>query len=156
MSIRFQPSKFGTSPAPDTQGYTPHASNSLVRGAVVTFNSGTDRVDEHAGGGVVTGILGVAGCDVNSGASDDPAGTLPVFKAKDQEFVGSALTGASAVATDLSGVSITDQYGVIKHTDDEWYVDLGDTSDKVVQITKIDDDLNLVWFRFLESAIQEV
>lgn len=156
MSIRMQPSKFGTSPAPNTQGYTPGAGETFLRGAVVTYVVASDDVDEHAGGGVVTLVLGIAAHDVTSGVSDDVSGEVLVFKALDQEFAGSALTGASAVATDLSGVSIGDVYGIIKHTDNEWYVDLGDIANPVLTITKIDDNLNIVWFRFLLSAVQEV
>lgn len=156
MSIRMQPSKFGTSPAPNTQGYTPGAGETFLRGAVVTYVVASDDVDEHAGGGVVTLVLGIAAHDVTAGVSDDVSGEVLVFKALDQEFAGSALTAGSAVATDLSGVSIGDVYGIVKHTDNEWYVDLGDVGNPVLTISKIDDNLNIVWFRFLLSAVQEV
>lgn len=155
MPPRIQPSKFGQQKAPDSFQYTPNATLSVERGAVVTYDTGNDELDEHAGGATVTGILGVTGHGCSSGESDDPSGLVLVNKAKDQEFVGPMLESA-AIKTDLSDVSIGDQYGIIKHTDDIWYVDFDDTGDVVVQITKIDDDLDLVWFRFLESAIQEV
>ena len=156
MSIRMQPSRFGTSPAPNVQGYTPGAGQTYLRGAVVTYVVASDDVDEHAGGAVVTLVLGVSAHDVTAGVSDDVSGNVTVYKALDQEFAGSVLTAASAVATDLSGVSIGDTFGIIKHTDNEWYVDLGDTGDVVLTISKIDDNLNIVWFRFLLSAVQEV
>jgi len=156
MSIRFQPSKFGaTGGFPDTQGYVVDGSLTVLRGAVMRYIPANDDVDEHPGTTTVVDILGVAGCDVASGVSDDPAGTLPVFKAKDIEFAGSVIN-AGTILTDLSTISIGDQFGVLKHSDNEWYVDEADVTNVTVQITKIDDDLNLVWFRFLESAIQEV
>lgn len=158
MSIRFQPSKFGLgSPAPNTQGYTPDAALTCLRGAPITYQVAGDDVTEHAGGGVVTLILGVAAHDVTvAGTSDDVSGNVIVHKASNQEFAGTCLTAGSAVATDLSGVSIGDTYGFIKHSDNEWYVDLGDTGNVVLTITKIDDNINIVWFRFLVSAVQEL
>ena len=158
MSIRMQPSKFGTSPAPNTQGYTPGVGETFLRGAVVTYVVASDDVDEHAGGGVVTLVLGIAAHDVTAGVSDDVSGNVLVYKALDQEFAGSALTAGSAVATDLSGVSIGDVYGIIKHADNEWYVDLGDVGNPVLTISKIIDltGLHIVLFRFLLSAVQEV
>ena len=36
-----------------------------------------------------------------------------------------------------------------------FYIDYDDTGQVIAQITKIDDILNVVWFLFLESAIQQ-
>ena len=157
MSIRFQPTKFGLgAPAPNTQGYTPDAALTCLRGAPMTYVPGGDDVIEHVGGATVTLILGVAAHDVSvAGTSDDVSGNVLVHKASNQEFAGSVLASA-AVVTDLSGISIGDEYGFIKHSDNEWYVDFDDTTNVVLTITKIDDNLNIVWFRFLASAVQEL
>lgn len=155
MPPRIQPSKFGQQKAPDSQQYTPNATLSIERGAVVTYDNANDELDEHAGGATVDGILGVSGHGCASGESDDPSGLVLVFKAKDQEFCGPVLS-SGAQQTDLSGISIHDEFGIIKHTDNVWYVDQDDVTNVVLAVTKIDDDLDLVWFRFLESAIQEV
>jgi hypothetical protein len=156
MSIRLQPSKFGSVGGfPEGQNFTADAALTCLRGAVLRYLPAGDDVAEHPGTTTVVDILGVALCDVTAGVSDDPAGTVPVALATDVVFCGQMIESA-AVKTDLSDVSIGDDYGIIKHTDNEWYIDFGDTTDVVARITKIDDDLNLVWFRFLASAIQQI
>jgi len=65
-----------------------------------------------------------------------------------------------AVTEDLSAVVIGDQYGLIKSGTD-FYVDLDDTTNVLVQIVKIDDDNtnsglgSVLWFKVIESALQE-
>jgi hypothetical protein len=57
-------------------------------------------------------------------------------------------------------VNVGDQYGLVKDGND-FYVDLSDVVNVMVQITKVDNDLtqsglgSVLWFKVLESALQE-
>lgn len=154
MAIRFQPAKFPRGEAPDVQEITPGSTATFLRGAPVALSSG--ELIEHAGATTVTGIVGVAlhGCD--TGVSDSPSGQVAVAKAAHgQVYIGQCIS-SSAVVTDLAGASVAigDQYGMLKHTTDEWFVDLDDTTNVVLEISRFDDNLDIVWFKFLDSAIE--
>jgi len=59
------------------------------------------------------------------------------------------------VLTDLSSLIIGEQYGIIINTAGEWAVDTSETTSLIVEITRIDDDLDIVWFKILDSVCQE-
>lgn len=156
MPFRLQPSKIAgsggmvPSSGPDL---APEATQTFEKGTVVTVTAG--EIVEHALGATVVGIYGVSLVGVSSGVSDDPSGNIQVAKAdRNTVFVAKAISGGQ-VQTDLSGVDVGDQYGLLQHTDDATYVDLADVTNVVLQVEKVDDDLDLVWFKFLESALQE-
>jgi hypothetical protein len=153
MGFKIQPSKVGAGPAaPEVFPLTPESSQTFEKGTPITVTAG--EAVEHALGATVTNIYGFSLEGVTSGVSDNPSGDVHVAKAnRITEFVAQCIT-SGAVATDLSGVAIGDQYGLLKSGTD-FYVDLDDEVHVVVQITKIDDNLNVVWFAVLESALQE-
>ena len=154
MGFKIQPSKVSAGPAaPDVFPLTPESTQTFEKGAPITVTSG--EAVEHALVATVTNIYGFALEGMASaGVSDNPSGDVHVAKANRMtEFVAECVT-AGVLETDLSGVSIGDQYGLLKVSSD-FYVDLSDQNHVVVQITKIDDNLNKVWFSVLESALQE-
>ncbi len=151
MSVRFQAAYVdGSSGIPPVRNYTPTAA-AILRGAPVTLSSGS--VVEHGGGAGVTGILGINMQDV--AASGEPAigDDTQIQIARDSVVFLGAVTNAGSTVTDLSSIEVGTDYGILKST--TWYVDIGDESDVVLKIVKIFDDLNLVLFKFLASAILE-
>jgi hypothetical protein len=158
MAIRFQPAKFGQSEVANVQSYDPYSTVTAYRGAPVQYDVANDGIIVHPGTTTVIDILGIILHDIVAGVSDDPAGLCVVAKAKNQEFIGQVVAGGvdvDVVLTDLSGISIGDQYGMIINTAGEWFVDFSDTTNVVLEIARIDDDLDIVWFKFLDSACQE-
>lgn len=123
-----------------------------LKGRVITLTSGSAVL--HALGATVTGLYGVSLEGAAAGVGDGPDSDILVVARFDrnQEFV-SKVVVSGAVATDLSGLTVGDQYGMITVSSQD-YIDFDDTSNVVATITKIDDDLNVVWFALIESAIQ--
>ena len=154
MGFKIQPSKVSAGPAaPEVFPLTPEAAQTFEKGAPIRIVSG--EAQEHPLVTTVTGLYGFALEGMASaGVSDNPSGDVHVAKANRMtEFVAQCVTSA-VLETDLSAVSIGDQYGLLKSGTD-FYVDLSDQVNVHVQITKIDDNLNVVWFAVLESVLQE-
>lgn len=155
MSVRIQPSQFPHGEVPWVQGLTPNSSATFLRGCAVAINSSGEAII-HPLAAVVDDFYGIALCDVTSGVSDSPSGEVQVARAtKDATFLGQVVAGGvdvDVVLTDLSGLSVGDKYGMIINTAGEHMVDFSDTTNVVLQITKIDDNLDIVWFQFLEAA----
>ncbi len=123
------------------------------KGRVITNTSGSAVL--HALASTVTGVYGVSLEKCTSGTSEGPASTLLAIARADRNtiFV-SKVVVSGAVTTDLSSLTIGDQYGLITVSGQD-YVDFDDTSQVLVQIVKIDDELNVVWFVFIESTLQD-
>ena len=123
------------------------------KGRVITRTS--DVAVLHALSGTVTNMLGVSLEACTSGTSDGPQSTLLSVAKFDRntEFVSKVIV-SGAVTSDVSGLSEGDKYGFITVASQD-YVDFDDTAQVVCQITKVDDNLNVVWFLLLESAIQD-
>ena len=104
----------------------------------------------------VTNMYGVSLEGCASGVGDGPDSDI-VCVARindDTEFVAECVTSGARTA-DLSGVAIGDSYGLLLVSGYD-YVDLDDAANVHVVITKIDDVLNVVWFKFLASTFQEI
>lgn len=156
MAIRFQPAKFPHGHVPDTQEYTPEENQTFLRGSVVKLIDGEILI--HPGGAVVTAIFGVAMHGMESaGVSNSPSGLVAVAKAApDQTYLGQVVAGGvdeDVVLTDLSDLTVGDFYGFIINTAGEHLVDYSDTTNVVLEIEKIDDELDIVWFKFIASAL---
>lgn len=123
------------------------------KGRVVTNTAGSAVL--HALGATVTNIYGVTLESCAAGVSTGAVTTLLAIAVADRntEFVSGVVDGG-AVTADLSAMTVGDQYGLLTVSGQD-YIDLDDTSNVVVQITKIDDDLDIAWFLFLESALQQ-
>ena len=103
----------------------------------------------------VTNMYGVSLEGDAAGVGDGPDSDILLVARinANTEFVAKCVT-SSVLETDLSGVAIGDNYGLILVSGYD-YVDLSDQSNVAVVITKIDDELDVVWFNFLASTIQE-
>ena len=122
------------------------------KGRVVTNSSGSAVL--HGLASTVTGVYGITLEGAAAGVTDGPGTLLAIAVAdRNTEFV-SKVVSSSAIITDLSSMTVGDQYGMLLVSGQD-YIDLDDTSQVITQITKIDDDLNAVWFLFLESALQQ-
>ena len=156
MAIRFQPAKFPHGHVPDTQELTPEASQTFLRGSVVSLVTG--EIIIHPGVAVVTSCFGVALHGMESaGVSESPSGLVAVAKAApDQTYLGQVVNSdvdVDVVLTDLSAILVGDQYGFVINAAGEHLVDYFDETNVVLEIEKIDDNLDIVWFKFLASAI---
>jgi len=155
MPIRIQPSQFPHGEVPWVQGLPPNASATFLRGCAVAINTSGEAII-HPLSTTVDDFYGIALCDVTAGVSDSPSGEVQVARCtKDATFLGQVVAGGvdeDIVLTDLSGLAVGDSYGMIINTAGEHMVDFSDTTNVVLQITKIDDDLDVVWFQFLAAA----
>jgi len=154
--IRIQPAQFPHGEVPWVEGMTPDGSLTCIRGNAIAITSGGVAII-HPLSTAVDDFYGIALCDVTAGVSDSPSGELQVARCTtDATFCGQVVAGGvdeDIVLTDLSGLSVSDAYGLIINTATEHMVDFSDTTNVVLRITKIDDDLDLVWFQFLAAAV---
>ncbi len=154
MSIHIQPAKFGGNTSVKGLELPIEATAEFTIGAPLALNAG--EVEEHAGTTVVDGILGISGHGTEAaGDSESPSGDCVVFKAHGGQVYLGQMTDTGVVKTDLSSVVIGTEYGFLKVGDD-WFVDFEDTGDVVLTIEKVDDDLDIVWFKFLDSAVVNI
>lgn len=152
MAIRFQVARLPAGKSPNVQSYPIDSAASFTRGAVLALDA-QGEVTEHAGGATVTGILGVALQGTSAAGTPDFGDEIQVAIAdRNQIFMGQ-LINAGTIQT-ASDATIGDTYGVIE-VSDEWYVDEADTTNVVVEIVDTDDDLNVVFFKFIESALAQ-
>lgn len=156
MSIRIQPAQHPHGEVAWVEGMTPEASLTCIRGNAIKIDGDGEAII-HPLLTTVDDFYGIALCDVTAGVSDSPSGELQVARCTtDQVFCGQVVAGGvdvDVVLTDLSGLDIGDAYGLIINTAGEHMVDFSDTTNVVLRITKIDDDLDLVWFQFLAAAV---
>lgn len=156
MPIRMQPAKFPHGEVPDVLGYTPESAQTFLRGSIVALSSGEVIIAP-----LLTTVAGIVGVSLNglasAGVSDSPSGEIQVARAQPgQIYLGQVVAGGvdvDVVLTDLSSLSVGDQYGAIINTAGEHMVDFSDTTNVILEIEKIDDDLDIVWFKFLPSAV---
>ncbi len=155
--IRFQPSRRSSGP-PEVKEFDIQASATFPHGAPMQRDTVESDIEEHAGGATVTGIIGVSEFGVSSGVPAAKGSTgfgtrvLVAIAQQDIEFAGTMIN-ASVVQTPNAANDGT-QYGMIKDGG-EWYVDEADTSDVVLTITGFDANRQIVFFKFLQSAIAD-
>ena len=122
------------------------------KGRVVTNTTGSAVL--HGLAATVTGVYGITLEGAASGVTDGPGTLLAIAVAdRNTEYVSKVIV-SGAITDDLSSMTVGDQYGMITVSSQD-YIDFDDTTHHIAQITKIDDDLNVVWFLFLESALQQ-
>ena len=124
------------------------------KGRVVTNTAGSAVL--HALASTVTNVYGVSLEKCTSGTSEGPASTLLAIAKADRntEFVAGVVESGAVVTGTMPAFVIGSEYGLITVSSQD-YVDFDDTSNKLAQITKIDTDLKIVWFLFIESTLQE-
>jgi len=153
--IRFQPSRRAAG-APEYKEFDIQASATFPNGAPMQRDTVESDIEEHAGGNNVTGIIGVSMFGVSSGVPAAKGSTafgtrLTVAIAnRDTEFAGTMIN-STTVQTPNSGNDGT-EYGMVK-VSGEWYVDEADVTDVVLTITGFDANTQIVFFKFLDSAV---
>lgn len=157
MSFAMQPSQFPHGGWAEGGELPPGSDQTYPRGTVVTWATGSQELDEHAGTDTVTGILGVTLEAARSGVSDNPSGNVNYASAsRSNTFVAKLVNGSGVVQT-VDAANIGVAYGILKVGSGLtawWGVDEADTTHVVVRVTGIDTDRNVVFFKFIESAIQ--
>ena len=163
MAFKIQPSQLSGSAGlvPSVTNPVPEATQVFEKGAPIRIVAG--EAEEHTLVAVVVDLFGFSLKGTPLGTNDPLAsiGTISVAKAdRNTAFVSRAAT-AGAETDDISAVLLGDQFGLIKIVDD-FFVDLDDVTDVVLQIVKITsgtptsaEGLNLLWWKVLESALQE-
>ncbi len=153
--VRFQPSRRSAG-SPEYKEFDIQASATFPQGAPLQRDTVEKDIEEHTGGGTVTGIIGVAMYGVSSGVPAAKGGVafgtrLTVAIANvDTVFVGMMINGTT-VQTPNTGNDGT-SYGILK-VSSEWYVDEGDTGSPVLTIVDFDANRKLVFFKWLASAV---
>lgn len=157
MSFRAQPSQVGSG-VPEILDYPVESSAEFEKGALMALNSG--EAEEHGGGTTVTGVLGISlDGTTAAGTAASPSGEVSVALANRMtRFVFQAYD-AGAPITDASAVTVGDQYGLIKHTNNVWYVDLDDVAFPLVEVVKViqpdgPGQTDLLLVKFLESTLE--
>ena len=128
------------------------ASLTISKGQVVKNSAGTAIVHP-----LVTNVLLVYGVTLEadvSGTSDGVDSTLLHIARADTltEFVSKVVNSSGVIQTDLSGLSVGDTHGILTNSNQD-YVDQDDTTNVLVTLTKIDDELDIVWFSFIPSTL---
>jgi hypothetical protein len=161
-----QPAQSPSGGVPEIFPFKPQSAVTFLKGNVLAKDASGD-VAEHGLSTAVTGVVGVAVEGVVSGVSDNPAkftGTDAIGSEVNvavanrlTRFAAPAYDGGAPVTTDaaINAVDIGDTYGIIKHTDDVHYIDLDDTTDVLVEVTKVvpGQGLRFLVVKFLESTL---
>lgn len=131
----------------------PDAAATLKKGQIARMDA-QGELEAHPGVAVVTGIFGVMLENVVAGDPASPAKTASVAKAdRNTEFVAKVHDGG-VFGADVGPVVVGTSYGYLNNANGFSFVDQDDVTNVVLQVTQKDADLDIVWFRFLESAIQ--
>lgn len=159
MPFRMQPAQFPHGGWPEGTDRVPGSDQTYPTGTPVTWATGSQELDEHALGATVTGIAGVSMEGVSAGDAHNPSGTVNFAKAtRSNVFVSKLVNGSGVVQTpDAANIGLS--YGLLKVGTglDMWFgVDESDTTNVVVKVVGIDTERDLVFFKFIESAIQEI
>ena len=159
MSFRMQAAQFPQGGYPEGSDRVPASDQTFPGGTPVTWDTGAQDLNEHALATVVTNVLGVSVEGVSAGVAENPSGTVNYIKAgRNQVFVAKLVNGSGVVQVpDLANIDLN--YGLLKVGTglSMWFgVDESDTTNVHVKVIDIDLERDLVYFKFLESVIQEV
>jgi len=158
MPFRMQPAQFPHGGWPESDDRTPGSDQTYPRGTPVTWDTASQELDEHALSTTVTGILGVSLEGVTAGVAHNPSGKVGVALASRSNVFMAKLVNASGVIQTAATSNINVNYGLLDISSglDEWTaVDEDDVTHVVVEVIGIDTDRNIVFFKFIESAIQQ-
>lgn len=158
MPFRMQPAQFPNGGWPECVDRAPGSDQTYPRGTPVTWDTASQELDEHALSTTVTNILGVSMEGVTAGVAHNPSGMVAVALASRSNVFMAALVNGSGVVQTVDEANINVEYGLLDIGSglDEWTaVDEADTTNVVVEVIGIDTDRNIVFFKFIESAIQQ-
>lgn len=151
MSIRIQGSRHPAGEVPEITNRGITAAQTFLRGAPIALAVGL--ASEHAGGATVTGLFGFANEDVTAGLSLGAETTQVNITVanRDTVFMAQLSNTGAVVAPDIGNLDIN--YGLIEVAS-EWFVDELDVTNVMVNVVDFDLDLNVVFFKVIESAIE--
>ena len=155
MPFHMQPSRAPQGGWPVGTELAPGSDQTYPHGTPVTWDTGSQELDEHGGGATVNNIRGVSLDGVTSGTAHNMSGNVNLADAKDNIFVAKLTSAGTIVTADTANLNV--QYGIIKVStglNQWWGVDEADTGNVVCEVVDLDTDRNLVFFVFLDSAIQ--
>jgi hypothetical protein len=148
---------------PNIVSYKYDSAQTFVAGALVVDASDGEIVE--FGGGTDAVVLGVA----LEGANTRPGGTgiahnPLVVTGGQKDEVSVAVADRSTVfscrgvdgSTDPVTPTVThigEKYGVAKHADGEWYLDIAETTTLICEIVDIDIDNKIFFVKFLEAVL---
>ena len=158
MAFRMQSARFPNGGWPEADDRTPGSDQTYPAGTVVTWDTSSQELDEHALSTTVTNILGVSVEGVEGGVAENPSGKVGVVLASRSNVFVAKLVNGSGVVQTADAANINVQYGLLAISSgmNQWEaVDEDDTSNVVVEVIGIDTDRNVVFFKFIESAIQQ-
>lgn len=148
---RIQPAKTPAGEVAEVQAYPVATGETFPIGAPVTLESGElNEIDVND----VTNIIGIALQAASVAGTPDFGDEVEVAIANATTQFAAPCADSGAFTTDLSGVTVGDQYGVLK-VSGEWYVDLDDSSNVVFEVVKIYDDIDMVLVKFISSTLAQ-
>lgn len=164
MSFKMQPAQYPSGGYPEGRNYSPSSDTAQTypAGTPVTFDTGAQNgIEEHALGATVTNILGLTTEGVTAGVSSNPDTKVGVISANRSNIFMAKLINGSGVVQTPDDDNLLAQYGLLKVGSgaDAWFgVDESDTTHVVIEVigydTEIDGPTGVVYFKFIESAIQ--
>jgi len=156
MGFAMQPAGRGGGGWPESYERAPGSDQTYPRGCPVAWDASSQELDIHAGGATVTNIAGVSLEGVVAGVADNPSGKVAFAHAAHPNlFVAKLSSAGTIVAPDTANIGV--QYGIIvvgSGSTQYWTVDEADTSNVVCEVVDIDTERNVVFFKFLDSAVQ--
>ena len=157
--FQMQPARFPSGGFPEGYGRDPGSDQTYYRGTPVTWDTSSQELDEHALAATVTNILGVTGEGVVAGVAENPSGVVNFFAAVRTTIFVALLTNNSGVVQTPDSANLNVEYGIVKTgsgTSAVFSVDESDTTHKVLEVIGFDNYRNLVYFKFMETAIQQI
>ena len=109
-------------------------------------------------GQTVTGIIGIAMVGVESGVPEAKGGTaygteVPIYIPNSDQIFSGLMRDATGIEIPTVN-NVGRSYGLVKLAADKiWYVDEADTTNTHVTVVDFDLGTNLVFFKFLASAV---
>ena len=158
-AVRIQAARRASGP-PEIRHFKPKSDATFTAGALVARGTSADAelIVEHAGGATVTGIIGIAMVGVESGVPEAKGGTaygteVPIYIPNSDQIFSGLMQDASGIEIPTEN-NVGRSYGLVKLAADKiWYVDETDTSNNHVTVVDFDLGTNLVFFKFLASAV---
>lgn len=143
---------------PEATGRKPAGTQTFPVGTPVQYDTTANALIEHPLGATVTNILGISAEGVNAGKADNPDGEVNVYLANRLNVFMAKLTDNAGVILTPTDAHVNREFGLRKNgsgLNAWWSVNAGDTTNTVVEVIGYDLKLNVVFFKFKESAIQQ-
>lgn len=159
MPFHMQPVQFPHGGFPEGTERAPGSDQNYPIGTPVTWDTSSQELDEHSLGATVTNIVGVSLEAAVEGISTNPSGNVNFAKAtRSNTFTAKVVNGTGVVQT-VSDALIGGQYGIRKNGTGQsaWFaINSADTTNVVLQVIGVDTERNIAYFKFIESAIQDI